>query len=69
MKYLKKFESEIYVGTISHFNSFKPANQQIYDLKKLTSYLCNNCNFEFSSEDENQNLCSVCLSKDIVKTK
>jgi hypothetical protein len=65
MKYLKKFESEIYVGTWQHFNGIKPVNQIVLGPNPLFSFYCNDCEFEFSTEDKNQDYCSVCLSENI----
>lgn len=69
MRYLKKFEAEIYVGTWQHYNGLRPVNQQIFDENPLVSFICNDCNFEFATEDTEQDWCSVCLSKNIEKTK
>lgn len=68
MKYLKKFESEIWNGSRSHYNAIKPVNQQIFEPKKIYSFHCSNCNFDFATEESDQNYCSICLSEDISKT-
>jgi predicted Zn-ribbon and HTH transcriptional regulator len=69
MKYLKKFESEIQVGTWQHYNSLRPVNNQLFDKNPLFSFQCDDCGFEFATEEKEQNWCSVCLSKNINKTK
>lgn len=68
MKYLKRFESEIYVGTWQHYNGLKPVNQQLFDVRPLFSFHCEDCGFDFSTEDKNQDYCSVCLSENINKS-
>ena len=67
MKYLKRFESEIYVGTWQHYNAIKPTNQTIYYENPLFSFECEDCGFEFTTEDKSQNYCSICLSENINK--
>jgi hypothetical protein len=69
MKYLKKFESEINIGTWQHFNGIQPVNQIVLEPKPLFSFLCNECGFEFATEEKDQDYCSVCLSKDIEISK
>lgn len=65
MKYLKRFESEINVGTWQHYNALKPTNQQVIEEKPLYSFLCDDCGFEFATYDKQQDYCKVCLSKNI----
>ena len=69
MKYLKKFESEILVGTWQHFNRNKPVNQIVLQPKPLFSFSCNDCGFEFATEEKNQDYCSVCLSQNVETVK
>ena len=56
MKYLKKFESEINIGTWQHFNGIQPVNQIVLEPKPLFSFLCNECGFEFATEEKDPDL-------------
>jgi hypothetical protein len=65
MKYLKKFESEINVGSWQHYNAMKPVNQIVIEPKPVFSFICNDCEFEFATHDKEQDYCKVCLSDNI----
>ena len=65
MKYLKRFEAEIWNGARHHYNGLKPVNQEIFTPQKLNSFYCNNCKFKFATYDPDQKCCSICDSEDI----
>ena len=69
MKYLKRFESEIYIGMANHYNALKPVNQKIFEPSETFSFHCNDCGFDFSTYEKEQDYCKVCLSKNIETSK
>ena len=62
MKWLKKFESEIDVGTWKHLNPLKASSQIVVEPRPLFHWKCLECKFTFSTPDPQQGWCTVCLA-------
>jgi predicted Zn-ribbon and HTH transcriptional regulator len=68
MKYIKRFnESEIWNGSVHHYNKKSAVIGNIFDEVIMLSFKCNSCFFEFTSKNAEQSTCSICDSDNIEK--